>query len=219
MASAPLSLTNVRSGYTVLTQVVPSTSGPAAAEQNSSQSPLQKFLKGQPKALGVVQIMIGLLTILFGIVMAVPGWAISVISGVVFWGSLLHIIAGSLAVSGSNKLNKCVVKAALVLNIHSAITAGSAIIILTLDLVIPHGCYYYNYNLVCNYIAESLTKGISGVLLIFSLLQFTVSITISAFSCKATCTDQPTVNTIIVVQNPESGVPVVSSIPAYQTQL
>ncbi|KAF5896761.1 membrane-spanning 4-domains subfamily A member 4A-like, partial [Clarias magur] len=110
MASAHLPLTNVRSGYTVLTEVVPSPTVPAAAEQNSSQthSPLQKFLKVQPKALGTVQIMIGLLTLSFGMVLAVAGQAITLFAKVFFWGSLLHITAGSLAVSGSNKLNKCV---------------------------------------------------------------------------------------------------------------
>ncbi|KAF5896762.1 membrane-spanning 4-domains subfamily A member 4A-like, partial [Clarias magur] len=203
MASASVPLTNVRSGYTIVTQVVPSSTVPAAAEQNSSQthSPLQKFLKGEPKALGVVQIMIGLLTILFGIVMAVPYWSISVRSGVVFWGSLFHISAGSLAVSASNKLNKCVVKAALVLNIFSTIASGIAIIMLSLDLVIHHGCYSYGCGY--NYASESFMNGISGVLLVFSLLQFAISIVVSAFTCKATCSNQPIVN-IINGSEPES---------------
>ncbi|XP_053354573.1 membrane-spanning 4-domains subfamily A member 8-like [Clarias gariepinus] len=221
MASAPIPLNNVGSGYRIVTQVVPSSTVPVAAEQNSSQtqSPLQKFLKGEPKVLGAVQIMIGLLTILFGIVMAVPGWTISVFSGVVFWGSLIHISAGSLAVSASNKLNACVVRATMVLNIFTAIAAGIAIIILSIDLVIPHGCYYYGYSYSCaDYIARSRTNGISGVLLVFSLLQLAISIAVSAFTCKATCTDQPTLNIINVVQNPDSGVSAVSSIPAYQAQ-
>ncbi|KAM9482551.1 membrane-spanning 4-domains subfamily A member 8-like isoform 1-T1 [Clarias gariepinus] len=222
MASAPIPLTNVRSGYTIVTQVVPSSTVPAAAEQNSSQtqSPLQKFLKGEPKVLGAVQIMIGLLTILFGIVMAVPAWSISVFSGVVFWGSLFHISAGSLAVLASNKLNACVVKATMVLNIFSTIAAGIAIIMLSIDFLMHPYCYSYDYHYGCRvgYVAQSRTNGISGVLLVFSLLQFAVSIAVSAFTCKATCTNQPTLNIINVVQNPESGVSAISSIPAYQAQ-
>ncbi|KAF5896758.1 membrane-spanning 4-domains subfamily A member 4A-like, partial [Clarias magur] len=219
MANARIPLTDARSGYSIVTQVVPSSTVPAAAEQDSSltQSPLQKFLKGEPKALGVVQIMIGLLTILFGIVMAVPYWTISVMSGVVFWGSLFHIIAGSLAVSASNNLNVCVVKATLGLNIFSTIASGIAIIMLSLDLVILHSCYYF-FGCVYNNIVESHIRAIGGVLLLFSLLQFVVSITVSAFACKATCTDQPTLNIINVVPNTASGVPVVSSIPDYQAQ-
>ncbi|XP_053354839.1 membrane-spanning 4-domains subfamily A member 4A-like [Clarias gariepinus] len=226
MASPQIPLNDLGHGCTIVTQVVPSTTVSVVAEQNLSQiqSPLKKFLKGEPKALGVVQIMIALLTILFGIVMMFPAQTIqttSVNSGVVFWGSLIHISAGSLAVSASNKLNVCKVRAALVLNIFSTIAAGITVIILSVDLL--HGpvydCYdYHGYECRYNYIAASLFNGITGVLLIFSLLQFAVSIAVSAFTCKATCTDQPTLNIINVVQNPASGVPVVISNPAYHAQ-
>ncbi|KAM9482560.1 membrane-spanning 4-domains subfamily A member 12-like [Clarias gariepinus] len=221
MANVHIPLTNARSGYSIVTQVVPSSTVSVATEQNSSQtqSQLQEFLKGEPKALGVVQIMIGFMTILFGIVMGVLSQTFSVFSGVLFWGSLFHIIAGSLAVSASNKLHVCVVKAAMVLNIFSTLAAGTAIIMLSLDLVTPHACYYIGYIYGCIYnSAESRTKGISGVLLVFSRLQFAVSIAVSAFTCKATCTNQSTLNIINVVQNPDSGVSAISSIPAYQAQ-
>ncbi|XP_053540009.1 membrane-spanning 4-domains subfamily A member 12 [Ictalurus punctatus] len=220
MASAPIPLPNVGSGYTIITQVLPSSTSSNTADQNSPQmlGPLRKFLKGEPKALGTVQIMIGLLTILLGIVMAVYPQNISVYSGVMFWGSLLHITAGSLAVSASNKLNACVVKGAMVVNIFSTIAAGIAIIMLSLDLVI--GPYRFCLFNGCgnDFIAVSRTSGIIGVLLVFSLLQFTISIAISAFTCKATCTNEPTLNIVNVVPNPEGCVPVVSSFPAHHAQ-
>ncbi|XP_017337561.1 membrane-spanning 4-domains subfamily A member 4A [Ictalurus punctatus] len=225
MASAPIPLTNVGSGYTIVTQVLPSSTSSNTADQNSPQTlgPLQKFLKGEPKALGTVQIMIGSLMILFGIVMAVYPQTISVYSGVMFWGSLLHIAAGALAVSASNKLNACVVKGAMVVNIFSTIAAAIAIIMLSLDFMFGafyRPCYYYDFSFVChiNYITESRTDGIVGVLLVFSLLQFAISIAISAFTCKATCTNEPTLNIVNVVPNPEGCVPVVSSFPAHHAQ-
>ncbi|KAF4080273.1 hypothetical protein AMELA_G00168530 [Ameiurus melas] len=225
MASAPVPLTNVGSGYTIVTQVLPSSTASNTADQNSPQmlGPLRKFLKGEPKALGAVQIMIGLLTILFGIVMAIYPQAIIVYSGVTFWGSLLHITAGSLAVSASNKLNACVVKGAMVVNIFSTVAAGITIIIFSMDLVIGPfygSCYYYDGRYECSnsYIAESRTNGIIGVLLVFSLLQFVISIAISAFTCKAICTNEPTLNIINVVPNPEGCVPVASSFPAHHAQ-
>ncbi|KAM9482558.1 membrane-spanning 4-domains subfamily A member 4A-like isoform 3-T3 [Clarias gariepinus] len=210
MASPQIPLNDLGHGCTIVTQVVPSTTVSVVAEQNLSQiqSPLKKFLKGEPKALGVVQIMIALLTILFGIVMMFPAQTASVFSGVVFWGSLIHISAGSLAVSASNKLNVCKVKAALVLNIFSTIAAGITSIMLSMDLLrgpVYNDCYYnYNYyGYGCRY---------------YYIAAFAVSITVSAFTCKATCTDQPTLNIINVVQNPASGVPVVISNPAYRAQ-
>ncbi|KAK2857400.1 hypothetical protein Q7C36_005319 [Tachysurus vachellii] len=55
MASVPVPVTNVGSGYTIITQVLPSSTASTTAEQNSTQthSPLSKFLKGEPKALGM----------------------------------------------------------------------------------------------------------------------------------------------------------------------
>ncbi|XP_053540008.1 membrane-spanning 4-domains subfamily A member 18 isoform X2 [Ictalurus punctatus] len=164
MASAPIPLPNVGSGYTIVTQVLPSSTSSNTADQNSPQmlGPLRKFLKGEPKALGV--------------------------------------------------------KGAMVVNIFSTIAAGIAIIMLSLDLVIgPHRLCLFN-GCGNDFIAVSRTSGIIGVLLVFSLLQFTISIAISAFTCKATCTNEPTLNIINVVPNPEGWVPVVSSFPAHHAQ-
>ncbi|XP_053354577.1 membrane-spanning 4-domains subfamily A member 15-like isoform X2 [Clarias gariepinus] len=188
---------DVGSGYTIVTKVVPSLTAPAAAEQNSSQtqSQLQNFLKGEPKALGVVQIMIGVLTILFGIVKAVSFQTISVYSGVVFWGSLIYIGAGSLAVSASNNFNACVVKATLGLNIFSIIAALFAISMFFLDLVLV----YFN--------------GISLVLLIFSLLQFVISLAVMILICKSTGTNEPT--EVREINHVASSTPPMESPPAY----
>ncbi|KAK2857402.1 hypothetical protein Q7C36_005321 [Tachysurus vachellii] len=222
MASAPVPFTNVGSGYTVVTQVIPS----STAEQNSTQtlSPLRKFLKGEPKALGTVQIMIGLLTLLFGIVSATFHESGIIFTGVVFWSPVFHIISGSLAVSASNKLNSCVVKATLILNIFSTLSAGITIIFLFLDLIFGSYRYsYYDDSYGYNYYtSESMGQGISGVLLVFTLLQFCISIALSAFACKATCTSEPTVNFINVVPNPESfapSAPVYNPFPPHHTQL
>ncbi|XP_047669233.1 membrane-spanning 4-domains subfamily A member 12-like [Tachysurus fulvidraco] len=219
MASVPVPVTNVGSGYTIITQVLPS----PAAEQNSTQTfgPLSKFLKGEPKALGTVQIMIGLLTELFGIVLVTYTLTIGIISGIVFWGPVFHIIAGSLAVSASNKFNSCVVKATLTLNIFSTLSAGITIIILILDLIFGSiGYCDYEYDYRC-YALEGMGKGISGVLLVFTLLQFCISIAVSAFTCKATCTSEPSLNIINVIPNPESfapSAPVNNPFPPRHTQ-
>ncbi|XP_060724986.1 membrane-spanning 4-domains subfamily A member 18-like isoform X2 [Tachysurus vachellii] len=165
MASVPVPVTNVGSGYTIITHVLPS----STAEQNSTQTlgPLSKFLKGEPKALGV--------------------------------------------------------KATLTLNIFSTLSAGITIIILIMDLIFGSlGYCYYDYNYRCNYALEGMGKGISGVLLVFTLLQFCISIALSAFTCKATCTSEPTLNIINVVPNPESFAPsnpVNNPFPPHHTQL
>ncbi|RXN02939.1 membrane-spanning 4-domains subfamily A member 4A-like protein [Labeo rohita] len=138
----------------------------------SSLYGLQRFLKGQPKTLGTVQIMIGLMTLLLGIVSTVYAESILVYTGIPYWGSLI--------VNGS-----------LVMNIFSALTAGIALFFTSLDLAIgPLYTYRYCNDYQCYDTGkkyETLFKGIRGVLLLFTLLQFIISICLSAFACKVTC--------------------------------
>ncbi|KAG7327025.1 hypothetical protein KOW79_010426 [Hemibagrus wyckioides] len=216
MASAPVPLTNVGSSYTIVTSTVLNTEG-----HNSTQirNPLQKFLKGEPKALGTVEIMIGLLMILFGIVTAIFPWSVTVHTGIIFWGSLFHISAGSLAVAASNNLNNCVVKATLVLNIFSTLAAVGTVITIFMDFLFMN--YYYDYYYGRSNIFMGLIYGINGVLLVFSLLQFCISIAISAFTCKASCTNEPTLNIInmVIPERTAPGAPVVNPFTPHHVQL
>ncbi|ROI52206.1 Membrane-spanning 4-domains subfamily A member 12 [Anabarilius grahami] len=72
---------------------------------------LKGFFKAQPKALGTVQIMIGVMIFLLGIVLTanvIQFGTLYVISGITYWGSFIYISAGSLSVAAQNKLHPCV---------------------------------------------------------------------------------------------------------------
>ncbi|KAK7175583.1 hypothetical protein R3I93_002492 [Phoxinus phoxinus] len=154
--------------------------------RDSSQ--LEVLLKSQTKALGTVQLMIGLLTLLFGIVSTVwNGNSGAVLSGVYYWGSLTYIIAGSLCIAAENEListsRVCLIRGSYGMNVASAVTAAIAMIIILVDLAIW---------------TDNCSKGIAGVLFVFTLLEFVVSICLSASTCKANgcCTPQ-----IFVISN------------------
>ncbi|KAM9483019.1 membrane-spanning 4-domains subfamily A member 4A-like [Clarias gariepinus] len=174
-------------GFTIVTYVNPSTLGQTPQRENASTPPILEFLKGHPKALGTVQIMIGVMTILCGIVLAFNQYPpIGVISGIVYWGPLISIITGSLSVAAEPKVHPCLVKGSLGMNVVNAIYSGTAIIILSVDCIIQLMCTD------CYWQGSVVTSGISGVLAVLSFLQFSISISLSAFACKATCCSEPT---------------------------
>ncbi|KAL6455670.1 hypothetical protein MHYP_G00355210 [Metynnis hypsauchen] len=204
MSTTVVPVENVKNGFTVISHVVPAqTTGneqqrAAAVAGAPNFTRISAFLKGEPKALGTVQIMIGVMTFLFAIVLTVNISTSAAYSGICYWGAFIYISAGSLAVAAENKLHPCVVKGSLGMNVISAITAGIAIVLLSLDLVfgpINYGpCYpEYDHYFECHTalrLFQSRNNGITGVLLFFSLLQFIISICISAFGCKVICNDE-----------------------------
>ncbi|XP_035388478.1 membrane-spanning 4-domains subfamily A member 4A-like [Electrophorus electricus] len=209
MSTTVVPMDNAREGFTIVTHIIPPQTNPAA----HISGPLQSFLKGEPKALGTVQIMIAIMTILFAIVIAVTGPTLYIYSGVFFWGSLIlcpHISAGSLSVAAENKLNSCAVKGCLTMNIISAVTAGVATVLLSVDIgLLTNFIYRYeNYSKYNDseifYRAMGYLNGFRGILLVFTVLEMIISICSSAFSCKAICCTQSTANDVVEVPAPYS---------------
>ncbi|XP_034442429.1 membrane-spanning 4-domains subfamily A member 15-like isoform X2 [Hippoglossus hippoglossus] len=67
---------------------------------------VQKFSKNHPTVLGTIQIMVGLIVLLFGIAMAIPADTIAAFSGLWVWGTLVYITAGSLTVAAGRYLTR-----------------------------------------------------------------------------------------------------------------
>uniref|UniRef100_F6VT84 Membrane spanning 4-domains A4A n=1 Tax=Callithrix jacchus TaxID=9483 RepID=F6VT84_CALJA len=103
----------------------------------------EKFLKGEPKVLGVVQILIALMTLSIGITMMCIAFniygprPITVYIGYTIWGSLMFIISGSLSVAAGIRTTKGL--------------------------------------------------GMDGLVLLLSVLEFCIAVSLSAFGCKVMC--------------------------------
>ncbi|XP_030606086.1 membrane-spanning 4-domains subfamily A member 4A-like [Archocentrus centrarchus] len=178
--SASSSAAERMGGMFVVTQVIP-----AAAPQNNPKK--NKFSQGRPEALGTVQIIIGLMDFLFGLVM-LPDY-ITANTGVFVWGPLVFITAGSVTVAAGKRLNRCLVRTALGFNVVAAVASAVAIIIYSTDASYSGYHYKGSYSSGC----------VSCVLAVFGVLEFVVSICVAAFGCYDVCgsTDQP-----IIMINP-----------------
>ncbi|XP_048048335.1 membrane-spanning 4-domains subfamily A member 15-like [Megalobrama amblycephala] len=154
----------------------------------SHNAALKVFFKAQPKALGTVQILIGVMIFFIGFLLTIIYPNIVIISGITYWGSFIYISAGSLSVAAQNKLNLCLVKASRVMNVISAITAGLTIFLMSVEITALVGDPLYPEGL-----------RIIVILLVFTIPQFIISICISGFACKAT--EMNDLLTIIYVKN------------------
>nr|XP_035118720.2 membrane-spanning 4-domains subfamily A member 12 [Callithrix jacchus] len=118
--------------------------------------------------------MIGLMHLGFGIILGLICFlyehnlsflSFAFIGGYPFWGGLSFIISGSLSILAPKELSPFLLRSSLGMNIVSSIFAFIGMILLLVDMCI-NGEFYQDYWAVLS------GKGISAMLMIFSLLEF-----------------------------------------------
>ncbi|XP_003826385.1 membrane-spanning 4-domains subfamily A member 12 [Pan paniscus] len=120
--------------------------------------------------------------------------------------ALGFIISGSLSVSASKELSRCLVKGSLGMNVVSSILAFIGVILLLVDMCI-NGVAGQDYWAVLS------GKGISAMLMIFSLLEFFIACATAHFANQANTVTNMSVLVIpnMYVRNPVT--PASSSAP------
>uniref|UniRef100_A0A8C6VEV5 Membrane spanning 4-domains A8 n=1 Tax=Naja naja TaxID=35670 RepID=A0A8C6VEV5_NAJNA len=165
-----------------------STSAPQQVPQGNT---LERFLKAEPKVLGAVEILIGLIHIGFGAVslssLASPSIfrPISAIGGYPFWGGIFFISSGSLCVAAANRPTHPLVRSSVGMNITSAIMSLIGIILYMCELII-----YRSFASLSCFTRKDQSKvcyGLSCVLLVFSMLEFCIAVSLAHFGFQAAC--------------------------------
>ncbi|XP_078506722.1 membrane-spanning 4-domains subfamily A member 4D-like isoform X1 [Lissotriton helveticus] len=225
-----MSTTEKEDGCVVITGVDPQ-GEPSKMGAGAIRSPmrsLQRFYEGEPVALGVTLIVCGIIQIFLGIIHDVNDriflrYGIPLLlTGAPVWSGILCIISGSLSVAAANKPRIGLVRGSLATNIISAVTSMASMLIYIAYMLarsifsIWRSSCDYNYPEMCDKVNQTqmVSTGIMFILLTFSVLQFCVSVSVSAFGCKTICrTAYSEVNVVIYqAAPPNSADPGVSTV-------
>ncbi|XP_075046047.1 membrane-spanning 4-domains subfamily A member 4A-like isoform X2 [Mixophyes fleayi] len=180
--------------------------------------PLVAFYRGEPEALGVTQIFVGITVIAFGFALT-AAWSLNhyirdylIITGVLFWSGIMYIISGSLSVAAATKPTLGKVRSSLVLNIISSVAAGIAILLIGICLPSDYTYDYYQIsNVYCAYYKPSedceghydrkaFFAGIVTLLLILNVLIFTINVSTSVFACRTVCRSSYSDMSLVIYQ-------------------
>ncbi|XP_067322203.1 membrane-spanning 4-domains subfamily A member 8-like [Anolis sagrei] len=186
-------------------------------QQNLQVGPMEKFLN-VAKTLGAIQIIIGLIHIgLGGVLAAVWGQAhfisIAVIGGYVFWGSLFGLFFKVFHVEIYYDWDE------------RALHSYS--IFLFIEFIVPlkvaDGVHSIVFLIWSPFHLQSFGTGSSAVLLLFSFLEFCITISTAHFGCQATCCHSDQQPVVFVPYTVSGGVVAPSDrcpppLPAYNAE-
>ncbi|XP_063145225.1 membrane-spanning 4-domains subfamily A member 15-like [Candoia aspera] len=162
----------------------------SAPQQVPQRGALEKFFSADTKVLGAVQIMVGLIHIGFGAVslcLLLSGYVtLTAVVGNPFWGGICFIASGSLCVAAEKHRNRTLVKCSLGMNITSAIMALVGILLYISELAINRIVFQYDRPYE-TYWVRSVGIGFTSILLLFSLLEFCITVSLAHFGCQAAC--------------------------------
>ncbi|XP_037546560.1 transmembrane protein 176 [Nematolebias whitei] len=134
--------------------------------------------KGEPKCLGVSQVMLGLMIISYSIPLHFTELSDVISLGVPWWTGLMFIIAGVIAIILEKECTIKIVWMCLMTSMISAVLSVAAVIIYAVDLDNYKTCEETNAECDDEYYSMRLSKGIKSSLLIFTLAQTAISVVI-----------------------------------------
>nr|XP_057940468.1 transmembrane protein 176 [Doryrhamphus excisus] len=137
--------------------------------------------KGQPKCLGVSQIMLGLMIMSYSIPLHFTEVTEVVFLGVPWWSGLMFVMAGVVAVILDKRCTVRTYQVSFMVNIVSMVLSVVAVIIYSVDMdKHPEASCVKNQHGTCSeqFYATTLARGLKSSLLVFTLAQTAVCSTL-----------------------------------------
>ncbi|KAM3830136.1 membrane-spanning 4-domains subfamily A member 4D-like isoform 2-T3 [Vipera latastei] len=154
--------------------------------------PVKKFYQGEPLALGIAQIFIGMIGIIFGMLINIINEHIFyLIVFAPYWSGILYIISGSLAVAAAWNPRMPLVQSMLAMNVLSTVAAGLGLASLFATFSLP---YLYSLNLHCNHLKKEIQEKCDQ-------LEICITISVASFGCKMLCRNTFPEKVVILYQN------------------
>ncbi|PNJ22208.1 LOW QUALITY PROTEIN: membrane-spanning 4-domains subfamily A member 14 [Pongo abelii] len=151
-------------------------------------SSLLDFLKGEPRVLGATQILLALIIVGFGTIFALnyirfsQRFPLVVLTGYPFWGALIFILTGYLTVT--DKKSKILGQGVMGMNVISSLAAITGITFTILSYRHQDKyCQTPSLEEICVF-GRTLFIGILSILLIISIAELSISVTIASFRSK-----------------------------------
>ncbi|XP_052569465.1 membrane-spanning 4-domains subfamily A member 4D-like isoform X1 [Peromyscus californicus insignis] len=141
----------------------------------------EKFLKGEPKVLGVVQVMIALINLSLGVIMMNSEHSLQILSVYIWapvWGSIPFMLSGSLSIAAAVRTTKGLVISSITLNTTSSVVAAATSIIGFISVL--SSAFRIPYTI-------RVLVGMDALMFILNVLGFCITVSIAAFGCKASC--------------------------------
>ncbi|XP_015974521.2 membrane-spanning 4-domains subfamily A member 14 [Rousettus aegyptiacus] len=152
------------------------------------QSSLLDFLKGEPKVLGAIQILLALIIVGIGAIFAFNFFHFSqrfplvFITGYPFWGAFIFIITG--LITGLDGKAQSLEQGVKTMNVISSLVAVAGIALTLISYRYQHQyCQVPSLEGIC-VVGRNFFNGILSVLLIISVVELSISVTIASFRSK-----------------------------------
>nr|XP_034340516.1 membrane-spanning 4-domains subfamily A member 14 isoform X2 [Arvicanthis niloticus] len=145
---------------------------------------LLDFLKGEPKLLGAIQILLSLFIVVFGIILALnfiflsKKFPLVILTGYPLWGAVIFFLAGFVIMSHNNVPRQLLKQDVTTMNILSLLTALAGIALILLSFKEQHKfCQTASPEGPC-VVGKTFFLGILSILLIITIVELSIAVTV-----------------------------------------